>query len=93
MIIEPASIFGDRARPASLPNLQVKEGLVECVGWLHEARSPDLILSAVRPLVGPETRLHVNFPNLAWFHRVFGSGNGLDSAYEGDERAQTYPPT
>ena len=46
-------------------------------GLLNEVRSPNLILSAVRQFIGPETRLHVNVPNSEPFHRVLAQATGL----------------
>lgn len=51
--------------------------LVICSGLMHEVPSPHGLTAAMRAVMGPQTRLHINVPNSDSMHRHLALSMGL----------------
>lgn len=108
-VVEPVEEFVKRARSAATEDTvtvvqgelqdvtdQLERGydLVVLSSLLHEVPNPDELLAAVRDIARPETRVHINVPNVQSFHRLLAYEMGLldrvDETSEMESRFQRH---
>lgn len=108
-VVEPVDEFVERARSAAADDTvtvihgelqevtdQLDKGydLIVLSSLLHEVPDPDELLAAVREITGPETKVHLNVPNVRSFHRLLAYEMGvidrIDETSEMESRFQRH---